>query len=75
MLLADLRDYASTQERLAELYRDRREWSRRALINVARAGRFSSDRTIAEYASKVWRLAPVEVVQDESSASASASEA
>ncbi|MDD4097876.1 MAG: glycogen/starch/alpha-glucan phosphorylase [Lentisphaeria bacterium] len=75
MLLADLRDYAETQERLAELYRDRREWSRRALINVARAGRFSSDRTIAEYASKVWRLAPVEVVQDESSASASASEA
>ncbi len=67
MLLADLRDYADTQERVAALYRDRREWSRRALLNVARAGKFSSDRTIAEYARQIWHLDPVSVSPDDAS--------
>jgi len=66
MHLADLRDYADTQDRVAALYRDRREWSRRTLLNVARAGKFSSDRTIAEYASQIWNLEPM-VPEDEDS--------
>jgi starch phosphorylase len=59
MHLADLRSYADTQDRVAALYRDQREWSRRALLNVARAGKFSSDRTITEYARLIWDIEPM----------------
>ncbi|MBP1583295.1 MAG: glycogen/starch/alpha-glucan phosphorylase [Victivallales bacterium] len=48
MLLADLRSYIEAQDRVNALYQDKREWNRRAIINVARSGKFSSDRTIAE---------------------------
>jgi glycogen phosphorylase len=61
MLLADLRDYIQTQERVDGAYRDRDGWNRKAIINVARAGRFSSDRTIYEYASQIWHLEPCQV--------------
>ena len=56
MLLADLRDFISTQERADAAYRDEAGWDRKAIINVARAGKFSSDRTIKQYASEIWRL-------------------
>jgi starch phosphorylase len=56
MLLADLRDYIRTQERVDAAYEDRDSWDRKAIINVARAGSFSSDRTIGEYASQIWHL-------------------
>jgi len=58
MLLADLRDYIQTQERVDAAWRDPEGWDRKAIINVARAGRFSSDRTIQEYASEIWHLEP-----------------
>jgi starch phosphorylase len=58
MLLADLRDYIQTQERVDAAYRDTAGWDRMAILNVARAGKFSSDRTIREYACEVWRLEP-----------------
>jgi len=61
MLLADLRDYIATQERVDTLYRDRTEWTRRAILNVARAGKFSSDRAIREYARDIWHLKPCKV--------------
>jgi starch phosphorylase len=61
MLLADLRDYMETQARVDALYRQPREWDRKALLNVARSGRFSSDRTIREYARDIWHIAPVKV--------------
>ncbi|OGL13149.1 MAG: glycogen phosphorylase [Candidatus Rokubacteria bacterium RIFCSPLOWO2_02_FULL_73_56] len=56
MHLADLRAYAGAQARVGALYRDPHAWARAALLNVARAGRFSSDRTIREYAREVWAL-------------------
>jgi starch phosphorylase len=59
LLLADYASYVECQERVAELYRDREEWTRRAILNVARMGRFSSDRTIGEYASAIWDVKPV----------------
>ena len=59
LLLADYAAYLACQERVAELYRDPEEWSRRAILNVARMGRFSSDRTIREYADQVWQITPV----------------
>ena len=58
MLLADLRDYIQTQERVDRAYQDRDGWNRKAILNVARAGKFSSDRTIHEYASQIWHLDP-----------------
>ena len=58
MLLADLRDYIETQDKVAELYKRPREWNKRALLNTARAGKFSSDRTIQEYADEIWHHKP-----------------
>lgn len=58
MLLADLREYIQTQERVDAAYRDTEGWDRKAILNVARAGKFSSDRTIKEYASEIWHLEP-----------------
>jgi starch phosphorylase len=64
MLLADLRDYIQAQERVDEAYKDRGEWVKKAIINVARAGKFSSDRTVLEYASQIWHVDPCEVVSE-----------
>jgi starch phosphorylase len=58
MLLADLRDYIQTQERVDAAYRDVDGWDRKTILNVARAGEFSSDRTIKEYASQIWHVQP-----------------
>jgi starch phosphorylase len=60
-LLADLTDYTATQSKVAALYRDAEAWSRKALLNVAHSGKFSSDRTIAEYAAGIWRAGPCPV--------------
>jgi starch phosphorylase len=56
LVLADFRDYLRCQGQVEELYRNREEWTRRAILNVARMGRFSSDRTVQDYASKVWGI-------------------
>ena len=64
MLLADLRAYIETQDAVDALYRKPREWDRKALLNVARAGVFSSDRTIREYARDIWHVAPCQVETD-----------
>ena len=58
MHLADLRDYILTQERVDAAYEDPHAWDRMAIINVARAGKFSSDRAIQQYASEIWRVGP-----------------
>ncbi|HET6363652.1 MAG: glycogen/starch/alpha-glucan phosphorylase [Nitrospirota bacterium] len=60
LLLADYVSYLACQERVDALYRDHEEWSRRAILNVAGMGRFSSDRTIREYAETVWKVKAVE---------------
>jgi starch phosphorylase len=54
MLMADFTDYVATQARVDALYRDPPAWATRALLNVAAMGPFSSDRTVREYADKVW---------------------
>jgi starch phosphorylase len=58
MHLADLTSYAQAQRRLGELYADPDAWARKAIINVACSGKFSSDRTIAEYAAQIWNAIP-----------------
>jgi starch phosphorylase len=54
MLLADYAPYVACQEEVGKLYRDHNEWSRRAILNTAGMGKFSSDRTVAEYARDIW---------------------
>jgi glycogen phosphorylase len=56
--LADLTDYARAHQEVAGLYADPRAWTRKAIINVACSGKFSSDRTIVEYAEGIWNLKP-----------------
>jgi starch phosphorylase len=57
--LADLESYLQAQEAAAALYRDAPAWTAKAILNVARTGKFSSDRTIAEYARDIWGIKPV----------------
>jgi len=56
--LADLPSYVETQQRVDVAYRDRQTWLRKSLLNIARMGKFSSDRTISEYASDIWHIKP-----------------
>ena len=61
-LFADLRMYHDIHEKATELYRDNRaEWNRKAVINIASSGKFSSDRTIKEYADDIWHIKPCKV--------------
>jgi starch phosphorylase len=56
MHLADLAAYLEADRRLLDLYADRQAWARKVILNVAGSGRFSSDRTIAEYAAEIWNV-------------------
>ena len=61
MHLADLTSYCQAQERLGALYADPGAWAHKAILNVASSGKFSSDRTIAEYTSDIWKVEPCPV--------------
>jgi starch phosphorylase len=61
MHLADLAAYLEADRRLLQLYADPEGWARKAILNVASSGRFSSDRTIAEYATNIWNVKPCPV--------------
>lgn len=61
---ADFDAYAAIQDEVSKVYRDQEEWSRRAVANIANSGLFSSDRTIAQYASDIWDIHPVKVEMD-----------
>lgn len=56
--LADLKSYGETHQHLGELYRDPENWSRKTILNIAASGKFSSDRSIAEYAKDIWKIEP-----------------
>ena len=56
MALLDLKEYIKTKEQMLEDYEDRKAWSKKMLVNIAKAGFFSSDRTIAEYNEDIWHL-------------------
>ena len=63
MVLADFRLYSDCQVLVDAAYRDQQRWARMAILNTARVGKFSSDRTIREYASDIWKLDPAPVKQ------------
>jgi len=60
LLLADYASYIACQERVDALYRNADEWTKRAVLNVANMSRFSSDRTVKEYAEAVWNVKPMQ---------------
>jgi starch phosphorylase len=62
MHLADLRSYLEADRRLLELYADQEAWTRKAIANIAASGFFSSDRTIAQYATEIWDAKPCPVL-------------
>jgi glycogen phosphorylase len=61
MHLADLKSYLGADQRLVELYADLDGWARKTIFNVAGSGKFSSDRTVAEYAADIWNATPCPV--------------
>ena len=59
MLLADFNSYCSIQEKIIQDFTDRPLWAKKSLLNIARSGIFSIDRTVAEYAKDIWHVSPV----------------
>lgn len=58
-VLKDFHSYVCAQERVGETFKDRRKWLKMSIINTAHSGKFSSDRTISQYASEIWGLKPL----------------
>ena len=63
MLLADYRAYVTAQETVGKLFLDKDEWARKSILNTARMGKFSSDRSVMEYADNIWGLKPLPAVE------------
>jgi starch phosphorylase len=63
-LMADFDAYLACQHRVSAAYRDTERWTRMSILNVARCGKFSSDRTIAEYASDIWNVQGLQIETD-----------
>jgi glycogen phosphorylase len=61
MLFADYQSYVSCQDQVSQAYKERDNWARMSILNTARMGKFSSDRAIREYCSKIWNAMPVKV--------------
>jgi starch phosphorylase len=59
LLMADYRPYVDCQQEVGHAYRDPSHWTRMSILNVARMGKFSSDRSIREYAGHIWHLEPL----------------
>jgi starch phosphorylase len=62
MHLADLTSYLHADQRISDVYSDPDAWARKVILNVAASGRFSSDRTIAEYATEIWNVKPCPIL-------------
>ena len=59
LVLADFRSYVDTQDRVDELFNDPEAWIRKAILNTAHMGKFSSDRAVLEYAREIWGVPPL----------------
>ena len=65
MLFADYPSYIECQEKVSEAYRDQKKWARMSILNVARMGKFSSDRSIREYCQEIWKAEPMPIDLEE----------
>jgi len=65
MLFADYQEYIDCQQKVSEAYRDREAWTKMSILNAARMSKFSSDRTIDEYMTEIWKAKPVKVELEE----------
>lgn len=61
-LLADYQSYVDKQTEVSEVYRKVDEWTKKSIYNVARVGKFSSDRSVKEYAEKIWNVKPIPII-------------
>ncbi len=61
MTIADFRSYVNAQNHVEEAYRDKDHWTRMSILNCAASGKFSTDRTIADYNNDIWKLTPVNI--------------
>ena len=60
-LLADYQSYVDCQDQVSALWLDREAWTQKSILNVARMGKFSSDRSISDYCEQIWKVNPVPV--------------
>jgi len=60
-IMADFKPFLDAQLRIDQLWQDRYAWAEKAIINIARMGKFSSDRAIKEYANDIWHIKPVQL--------------
>lgn len=67
MVMADFRSYIDCQREVDKVWKDKDAWTRKSILNVARMGKFSSDRSIAEYCEKIWEVGPIDVALEERS--------
>jgi glycogen phosphorylase len=67
LVLADYQSYADCQEQVGQAYKDAKNWTRKSILNAVRTGKFSSDRAVREYCSKIWNAKPVPVELNEPS--------
>jgi glycogen phosphorylase len=65
LLFADYQSYIDCQDRVSQVYRDREQWTKMSILNVARMGKFSSDRSIQEYCQDIWKIDPVHIELEE----------
>jgi len=64
LVLADYQSYVACQERVSEAFRDQKNWTRMSILNAARSGKFSSDRSIRDYSEQIWKVKSVPVELD-----------
>ena len=67
LLLADYESYVACHDRAEKVYREKEDWTRMSIFNVARCGFFSSDRTMRQYCEEIWKVEPVPVHPEDAS--------